>query len=99
MSYRLARLYIPKYPNTPVFQMERRLAAAFGGYTLYPMCVGVWMNPDSQQLVQEGVNTYDVVIHGTKIDEEALLAILMEYKQAANQHTVLYVLDNTPTFI
>lgn len=93
---KLARLYIPKYPNQPVFALEKRLAAAFNGYTLYSFGVGVWRSPIGQ-LIQEPVYVYDVVIESE--DDAALRAILEEYKTDAEQTTVLYSIDNQPIFL
>ena len=93
---KLARMYIPKYPNQPVFQLEKRLAVAFNGYTLYSFGVGVWRDP-SGKLLEEPVYVYDVVI---KDDEVAALeAILREYKDDAQQTEVLYIIDNQPNFL
>jgi hypothetical protein len=93
---KLARLYIPKYPNAPVAALERRLVDAFGGYTTHSMCVGVWKNP-AGQITQEPVYVYDVVIGAGEHD--SLSAILDEYKKEAEQEAVLYVIDNQPIFI
>lgn len=92
---KLARLYIPKYPNQQVFTLEKRLAAAFNGYTLYSFGVGVWRMPNGE-LLQEPVYVYDVVIQDE--EEAALRAILEEYKTDAAQTTVLYTIDNQPIF-
>lgn len=93
---KLARLFIPKYPNVPVIALERRLVDAFGGYTLYSFGVGVWKNPTGE-IIQEPVYVYDVVIGASEND--SLSAILDEYKQEAEQEAVLYVVDNQPIFI
>lgn len=93
---KLARLFIPKYPNSPVFNLEKRLVGAFGGYTRSSMCVGAWKRPTGE-IVQEPVYTYDVVIGAGEHD--SLSAILDEYKQEAEQEAVLYVIDNQPIFI
>lgn len=94
---KLARLYIPKYPNQQVFTLEKRLAAAFNGYTLYSFGVGVWRMPDGE-LLQEPVYVYDVVINGED-DRAALEEILLQYKTEAEQTTVLYVYDTQPIFL
>ena len=94
---KLARMYIPKYPNQPVFQLEKRLAAAFNGYTLYSFGVGVWRMPNGE-LLQEPVYVYDVVIEHDK-DQAVLEEILLQYKEEAAQTTVLYVYDNQPIFL
>lgn len=95
---KLARLYIPKYPNKPVVVLEVRLVETFGGYTLTSAFgVGVWRNPDNKEIVQEPVYVYDVVIQDE--DAAALGDILSEYKKDAAQHSVLYILDNEPYFI
>lgn len=94
---KLARMYIPKYPNQPVFQLEKRLAAAFNGYTLYSFGVGVWRSPVGQ-LIEEPVYVYDVVIDRDE-DVAALEEILLQYKTEAEQTAVLYVVDNQPTFL
>jgi len=94
---KLARLYIPKYPNQPVFVLEKRLAEAFKGYTLYSFGVGVWFYPEIKAKIEEPVYVYDVCIED---DHEACLrAILEEYKAEAEQSAVLYVFDNQPVFI
>lgn len=93
---KLARLFIPKYPNTPVFNLEKRLVDAFGGYTLSTTCVGAWKKPTGE-ILQEPVYVYDVVIGASEHD--SLSAILDEYKQEAEQEAVLYVIDNQPIFI
>lgn len=94
---KLARLYIPKYPNQPVFDLEARLSEHFQGYTMYAFGVGVWMHPDAKVRVQEAVYIYDVVIKDS--DDWVLHSILEEYKQAALQHSVLYILNNEPITI
>lgn len=94
---KLARLYIPKYPNYQVKILEDRLLEAFGGYTQYSFGVGVWRNPETKQVVQEPVYVYDVV--SMDYDDAVLRAILEEYKDEANQVSVLYILDNEPYFI
>lgn len=95
---KLARLYIPKYPNYQVKLLEDRLIEAFGGYTLTSSFgVGAWKNPETKAIVQEPVYVYDVVIDDEH--DAALRAILEEYKEEAEQLSVLYVLDNTPIFI
>ena len=94
---KLARMYIPKYPNQPVFQLEKRLAAAFNGYTLSYFGEGVWRTPDGE-LLQEPVYIYDVVISGED-DRAALEEILLQYKTEAEQTTVLYVYDTQPIFL
>ena len=94
---KLARLYIPKYPNQPVLQLEKRLAAAFNGYTLYSFGVGVWRSPDGP-LIQEPVYVYDVIIERDE-DVAALEEILLQYKAEAEQTAVLYVVNNQPTFL
>jgi hypothetical protein len=94
---KLARLYIPKYPNYQVELLEDRLLDAFGGYTLVSAFgVGTWRNPESKEVVREPVYVYDVVIQ-EKVG--VLRAILDEYKVEAAQLSVLYVLDNIPIFI
>ena len=93
---KLARLFIPKYPNYQVKILEDRLLEAFGGYTQYSFGVGVWRNPETKQVIQEPMYVYDVVIKDE--DAEALRAILEEYKAEANQQSVLYILDNEPNF-
>lgn len=93
---KLARLYIPKYPNQQVFTLEKRIAAAFNGYTLYSFGVGVWRMPNGE-LMQEPVYVYDVCIEDEH--DACLRAILEEYKADANQTAVLYVLDNQPIFL
>lgn len=94
---KLARLYIPKYPNQQVFTLEKRIAAAFDGYTLYSFGVGVWRMPNGE-LLQEAVYVYDVVIKGED-DRAALEEILLQYKTEAEQTTVLYVYDTQPIFL
>lgn len=94
---KLARLYIPKYPNQQVFTLEKRIAAAFNGCTLYSFGVGVWRTP-SGELMQEPVYVYDVVIKGED-DKAALEEILLQYKTEAEQQEVLYVYDNQPIFL
>lgn len=94
---KLARLYIPKYPNQQVFTLEKRLAAAFNGYTLYSFGVGVWRMP-AGELLQEPVYVYDVVIERDE-DVAALEEILLQYKEEAEQTAVLYVVNNQPTFL
>ena len=94
---KLARLYIPKYPNQQVFTLEKRIAAAFNGYTLYSFGVGVWRMPNGE-LLQEPVYVYDVVINGED-DCAALEEILLQYKTEADQTTVLYVYDTQPIFL
>lgn len=93
---KLARIYAPKYPNQPVFTLEKRLAAAFNGYTLHSFCVGVWRKPDGE-LLQEPVYAYDVVIDHKS--QGALEEILLQYKAEAEQETVLYIYDNQPIFL
>lgn len=94
---KLARLYIPKYPNQQVFTLEKRIAAAFNGYTMYSFGVGVWRMPNGE-LLQEPVYVYDVVIKGED-DRTALEEILLQYKAEAEQTTVLYVYDTQPIFL
>ena len=78
---KLARLYIPMYPNQPVLTLEKRISAAFNGYTMYSSGVGVWRTPNGA-LMQEPVYVYDVVIKGED-DKAALEEILLQYKTEA----------------
>ena len=94
----LARLYVPKYPNQPVFELEKRLADAFNGYTLYSFGVGVWRDP-SGNLVNEPVYVYDVVIKPECNDRATLEQILLKYKEDAAQTEVLYLVNNEPIFL
>ena len=94
---KLARLYIPKYQDQQVFTLEKRIAAALNGYTLYSLGVGVWRTPTGA-LLQEPVYVYDVVIKGED-DKAALEEILLQYKTEAEQQEVLYVYDNQPIFL
>lgn len=94
---KLARLYIPKYPDAPVGALGGRLIEAFGGYTQHSFCIGAWRDPVSNVLVQEPVYVYDVVVGDE--DHTHLGAILEEYKSEAAQKSVLYVFDNQPIFI
>ena len=94
---KLARLYIPKYPNQPVFTLEKRISAAFNGYTMYYSGVGVWRTPTGA-LMREPVYVYDVVIKGEG-DKASLEEILLQYKMEAEQQEVLYVYDNQPIFL
>lgn len=91
---KLARLYIPKYPNQPVFELEKRLAAAFNGYTLYPFGLGSWRD-GTGNLVNEGVYVYDVVVDCCA----ALEQLLLQYKEEAKQEAVLYCINNEPIFL
>ena len=93
---KLARLYIPKYPNQQAFTLEKRIAAAFNGYTMYYFGMGVWRTPNGE-LLQESVYVYDVVMG--EDDRAALEEILLQYKTEAEQTTVLYVYDNQPIFL
>lgn len=92
----LARIFVPKYPNQPVFQLEKNLAVAFNGYTLYSFGVGVWRMPNGE-LMQEPVYVYDVVLNES--DRSTLEEILLQYKAAAEQTTVLYVFDTNPILL
>lgn len=93
----LARAYIPKYPNGPVTDLESRLVAAFGGYSKCAMGVGVWQDPDTNEQEQEPIYIYDVVLDDE--DQAALRHILEQYKEDAEQKSVLYILNGQPTFI
>lgn len=93
---KLARLFIPKYPNYQVKMLEDRLLEAFDGYTQYSLGIGVWKNPETKQVIQEPVYVYDVVIEDE--DDAALRAILEEYKVEATQQSILYILNNEPNF-
>ena len=86
-------MYIPKYPMDPYRSFRNALASSFGGYTEMPMSVGAWKSPDSEEVIQEGVSVFVVVI--TQDRELELMALLMTYKDDANQQAVM--MTSTPT--
>lgn len=93
---KLARLYIPKYPNKPVEALKQRLIDCFNGYTMHAFGVGAWKNP-AGQLIQEPVYIFDVVVQDD--DDAAVRWVVEQYKEEAEQSTSLYILDNKPNFI
>ena len=86
-------MYIPKYPMDPYRRFRNELGSIFGGYTEFPMSVGAWKAPDSEEVIQEGVSVFVVVLAPDR--ELELVALLMTYKDDANQQAVM--LTSTPT--
>ena len=87
------QMYIAKYPMDPYRRFRNALASNFGGYTEMPMSVGAWKSPDSGEVIQEGVSVFVVVLAPDR--ELELIALLMTYKEDADQQAVM--LTSTPT--
>ena len=93
-----AMLYIPKYPDLQCRKLIYRLIAAFNGLTIHIPAAGMWRNPEGKVITEE-VYLMECIIPKTPEAECALMEILLQYKEDAEQTSVLYKLNNRPIFL
>ena len=93
-----ALMYIPKYPDPQCRKLIDRLIEAFNGLTVNGFATGMWRNPEGK-VISENVYLMECIIPKTPEAECALMEILLQYKEDAEQTSVLYKLNNNPIFL
>lgn len=78
--------YIPKYPMTPSVEFSAKVQSMFG-CTVLNFAHGAWRGADGI-LVCENVSIFIILMEHNRLRE--FEALLLKYKEDANQEAVLY---------
>ncbi len=90
------QMYIPMEPAAPREHVQFHLIEGCGGLTAWD-ADGYWTSPDGGN-IDEPVRVLEVYLEDTPDNRLWVEAVAREYKDAADQECVLYVINQNETF-
>lgn len=77
-----------------VYQIAETITKLFNGCTIYPKCLGLWLNPKTKQIEQDSISVIEIFLTSSIEYRFKLYQILNKIRTQLNQQCVAYSIDN-----